>query len=213
MKKHGIELVCFDLNKTLINEATWDTMNVALGMSPEEDQHYLDQFNAGKISYAEWTRILLDLYKQRGKASHAAISESVLKYNYKAGAKEIVAYLKGQGYHVALVSGAMDILVSHVAAELDIELAEANNTFVFDDAGNLAEISVAGEDDEAKVQHLQSFCGRLGIDITQCACVGDGDNDIKLFEATKHGITFEGSRIEHTAWKTIRELSDIKNIL
>lgn len=212
MKKHGIELICFDLNKTLIKETTWDDLNVALGMTREEDQHYLDQFNQNKITYIEWMKILLDIYKQRGKATLKVVEESISKYNYAEGARETVEYLKEQGYHIALISGSLDILVDRVAGELDIELAEANNIFVFDEDDNLKDITVFDEDDLAKLRHLESFCRKLGIDIEQCACVGDGDNDIKLFEATKHGITFKGSRIEKGAWKVIDELKDLKQI-
>ena len=213
MKKHGIELVCFDLNKTLIKETTWDDLNIALGMTKEEDRYYLNQFNQGKISYVEWTAILLDLYKQRGKATLAVVEESVGKYNYKEGAKEVVEYLKQEGYQIALISGSIDILVDRVAKELGIELSEANNIFVFDENDNLKDITTFDEDDLAKLRHLESFCRKLGIKIEHCACIGDGDNDIKLFEQTQHGITFKGSRIEDSAWKVINELKDIKNIL
>jgi len=213
VKKHGIELVCFDLNKTLIKETTWDNLNVALGVSLAEDQFYLNQYHEGKISYIEWAKTLLDIYRQRGKANLKTITDTVLKYNYKKGAQEIVEYLKAEGYEIALISGSIDILVDHVAQELKIEMAEANNIFVFDENDNLKDIVAYDEDDLAKLRHLESFCRRLGIAITQCACVGDGDNDIKLFDKTKRGITFENSLIRHKAWKTIKELADIKQIL
>lgn len=213
MKKHGIELVCFDLNKTLIEETTWDNLNVALGMTREEDQHYVEQFAAGKITYAEWIAILLDIYKQKGKATLQLVSESVSKYTYKEGAEDLIRYLKEQGYQLALISGSLDILVDRVSSELNIGMAKSNNVFVFDADDRLQDITTLGEDDMAKLSYLESFRTDLGIDITQCVCVGDGDNDIKLFEKTQHGITFVGSKIESSAWRTIRRLEDIKLIL
>jgi phosphoserine phosphatase len=213
MKKNGIELVCFDLNKTLIEETTWDDLNVALGMTVGEDQYYLNEFNAGKIAYKEWVEILLEIYKTRGKANLDTVSRSVSKYTYKQGAKEIIAYLKSEGYSIALISGSIDILVDMVAKELGIEMAEANNIFVFDENNLLKEIATFDEDDLAKLRHLESFCRKLGIALTQCACIGDGDNDIKLFEQTQHGIIFQDSKIKEAAWKVIDNLQDLKSIL
>ena len=213
MKKHGIELVCFDLNKTLLNETTWDDLNLALGLSREEDQRYIDEFAAGEITYREWTKILLDLYLQRGRADRQTILNSILRYTYRPGAKELVYYLKQQGYHLALISGSLDLLIDKIAQELEIKLAAANNTFVFNEQDQLIDIITLNEDDVAKVRHLQKFCDQLNITMGQVVCVGDGDNDIKLFEQTKHGITFTGSKIAGSAWRTVNQLSDIKNIL
>jgi phosphoserine phosphatase len=60
---------------------------------------------------------------------------------------------------------------------------------------------------------LDDFCRKLGIDITECVCVGDGDNDIELFKKTKHGVTFKGSKIESEAWKTIDNLGELDKVI
>lgn len=213
MRKHGIELVCFDLNKTLINETTWDDLNVAMGMTREQDQDYLQQFNAGKFTYRQRTKMLLDIYLKQGLANLPAIMTSISHYNYKEGAVDLVQYLRQQGYHLALISGAMDLLVDKVAAELNIKMAEANNIFIFDANDDLRDIETFDEDNLAKLRHLESFCRKLKLDLTQCVCVGDGDNDITLFEKTRHGITFTGSKIASSAWKVVNNLTEIKTIL
>ncbi len=213
MKKHGIELVCFDINKTLVEETTWDDLNIALGMTREEDERYIQEFNQGKITYRQWINILQDIYLKRGRANRKTIIDSIAKYSYKPGAKDLVHYLREQGYKIALISGSIDIMVGMVAKDLDIDLVEANNIFVFNDHDDLTKITTFDEDDLAKLHHLESFCRELEINLGQCACIGDGDNDIKLFEATKHGITFTGSKIAPAAWQVIDQLSDIKNIL
>jgi hypothetical protein len=42
--QYNLKLICFDLNKTLIKENTWYNLNLALGMTPEEDQAMLTQY-------------------------------------------------------------------------------------------------------------------------------------------------------------------------
>ena len=60
--------------------------------------------------------------------------------------------------------------------------------------------------------YLESFCEMLDVDINECAAIGDGANDIGLFKATGHGVTFKGSNIEKDAWKVIGSFDDLKDI-
>ena len=64
----------------------------------------------------------------------------------------------------------------------------------------------------AKLRHLERFCRKLGLTITECACVGDGANDLEMFKASTHGITFKGSPIEQDAWQVIDKISDLQSI-
>jgi phosphoserine phosphatase len=104
-------------------------------------------------------------------------------------------------------------LVDIVARDLGIELASATNQFVFDAADKLVDIIAPDDDTHIKLHHLQSFCTLLGIDIKECACIGDGDNDIEMFRATGKGITFKGSKIESEAWKVVESFTDLQTSL
>ncbi len=106
----------------------------------------------------------------------------------------------------------MDILVDKVAKDLNFEFFEANNIFVFDERDYLEDIVCLGDGGLAKLQHLESFFRKLDIKLTECACIGDGENDTELFQKSKHGVTFEGSKIEHLAWQVIEGLSDLRDI-
>lgn len=212
MSEKDVKLICFDLNKTLIEENTWEELNIAMGMSKEEDEFFLRLYEEGVLSYKEWQVLLAKIYKVRGHANLEKITEVISRYTYRKGAKEVVKYLKDKGCTLALISGSMDILVDKVAKDLDFELFEANNIFVFNGEDYLEDIVSLGDGGLAKLRHLESFCRKLGIKLTECACVGDGANDIELFQKSRHGITFEGSEIEHLAWKVIDSLLDLKNI-
>jgi len=212
MNKCKIKLVCFDLNKTLIRENTWFNLNLAMGISRKEDELLLKLFDEGIISYKQWQEILSLMYKKRGRANLRNITKAISKYTYRKEAKSMVKYLKKKGYQIALISGAMDILVDKVAKELEVGLFEAGNIFIFDNKDYLENIVCLGEEALVKLRHLQSFCRELGIKLSECACIGDGDNEIELFKKTKHGVTFKGSELESIAWKTIEQLSDLKKI-
>ena len=211
--KEDIKLICFDLDKTLINQNSWYRLNLAMGVTQEEDQKLVDEYFAGKFSYDEWVKKILVMYKERGKADLKNITEILSKYNFLEGAREIVEHVKSKGYHVALISGSINVLVDIVAKDLGIELSEGVNTFIFDENDNLKDIVTYENDEIAKLNILESYCRKLGIDITECVCVGDGDNDIEMFKKTGKGITFKGSKIEKDAWMVVDELADLLKII
>jgi phosphoserine phosphatase len=212
LHKEDIKLICFDLNKTLIKDNTWYNLNIAMGMTEEEDQSIMSFAEKGFITYEQAQQIIEEIYKRNGKATHENIMQVVLEYTYTAGAEETVKYLKEKGYEIALISGSMNLVVEHIAAELDIALHGANNIFSFNKDNYLENIAVVGEDEIVKLDLLRTFARKLKINLDQCACVGDGDNDSIMFRETGRGITFTGSKIERLAWKTIDSLTDLKTV-
>ncbi|MCA9389941.1 HAD family phosphatase [candidate division WWE3 bacterium] len=208
-----IKLVVFDLNKTLVKENTWYELNLAMGVTPEEDEKFLKWYESGKITYDEGQKFLEEIYHERGEATRENMVAAVTNYQYVKGAKEIIAYLKDKGYEIALITGAIDILAEKVSKELGIELYAAHNQFVFNPDHTFKKIISHDSDYEFKVHMLWKFCNKLDIDVTQTVCVGDGDNDTGLFEVSQHGVTFRGSRVEDRAWKVIDELMDISDFL
>jgi len=209
----AIKLVCFDLNKTLIKENTWLNLNLAIGVAPEEDQRLLGLYALGKITYKQWQKELEQIYIKSGRANKQNILNEIYKYSYINGAKEIVRYLSDQGYQLALISGSIDLLVEKVAKELNIYYFSANNSFEFNKDNYLKRIVCLGDEKLVKLTQLAEICRTLEIDLTQTACVGDGDNDIAIFNKTHHGITFKDSKIQNYSWKVITNLSDIRKFL
>ena len=208
-----IKLVVFDFNKTLVKENTWYELNMAMGVTHEEDQKYLELFETGKITYQEWWQHIKKIYDERGNATKENIEKIVRNYTYVEGAKEIIEYLKEKGYTLALITGSMDVLAKDVAEELGIELYAGYNQLIFDHDHKLARVVTHGTDHDFKADMLWKFCNQLDIRVDQAVCVGDGDNDTVLFEISKHGVTFTGSRVEDRAWKVIDKLEDLKGFL
>ncbi len=208
-----IKLIVFDLNKTLIKQDSWYDLNLALGMTPKEDQDLFDLYSAGKLSYKKWIALLFKTYLLRGTPRKTHVEKTLHNYRYLRGAKQTIKYLQRKGYQVAIISGAMDSIVKKVAVDLNIpqELALANNTFHYN-KGALVKIETIGDDPVAKLKMLRKICKNLKISTKSCAAVGDGDNDYSLFIETRRGITFTNSKISKSAWKTIEELGDLKQI-
>ncbi len=213
MKKDKIELICLDLNKTLIKENSWFRLNIALGMTKAEDEILFKLWEEGTISYIEWQDIISRIYINRNAPTRKKIEKVLFDYEYKPDVKEVINYLKKKGYKIALITGAEASLARKVASELGIDMYAADNIFIYDEKDIFKKIIVLGEEEEFKLYQLKSFCYELGIELTQCVCIGDGSNEMVLFKHTKHGITFTGSKLEKVSWKVLDQLADIKNIL
>ena len=207
-----IRLVCFDLDDTLIRRNSWHALNNSLGITDEEDQHWFDAYGSGEISSEQWKNILLERYLEHSDATRDGITKIFSQYELVDGARESVEHVRSKGLETVLISGSVDIVVDLVAKDLGISHAKANNSFLFDDADRLQSIHTCGDDTIGKADHLESFCEMLGIQMNECACIGDGYNDIEMFRRTDHGITFRGSKIEKDAWKVIDSLRDIPAI-
>ncbi|MFA6018356.1 MAG: HAD-IB family phosphatase [Patescibacteria group bacterium] len=207
-----IKLVCFDLDLTLISHNSWSDLNMALGVSADEDTRLYTEYKTGKITYEEWNALTLEKYLEHADATRDGVTKALSNYRYSDGAREAVRYLQEKGYIVVLISGSIDIIVNLIAKELGITYAKANNTFLFDEHDRLNGITTDGDDRISKARHLEAFCELLGVQMSECACIGDGENDLEMFRRTGKGITFAGSSIESEAWRTINSLHDIPKL-
>lgn len=207
------KLIVFDLNKTLVEENSWLNLNLAMGVTQAEDDQLMAWGQEGVLTDAQGQSILCSIYKKRGNATRAHISEVLQAYKYREGAQEAVKKLGEMGFKLALLSGSMDMLVEHIAGELDIELWASNNRFQFDDDGVLERIETVDNDDKYKANQLERLCEELEIEVEEVWCIGDGDNDGLLFDMTGNGVTFEGSPIASKAKHVIGSLHDLPELL
>lgn len=208
-----IKMICFDLNKTLIEENSWLNLNLAMGVTQEEDGMLMKWGGEGVIDDKTGQNILCNIYRTRGDVSRQNIDKIIKSYTFVDGAEGLVKYCQGKGYEVALISGAMDSLVEDVAKRLNIGLYQAGNYFIYDMDDQLISIDAPENDGQQKAKQLEELCRKLGIDVKEVIVIGDGANDVELFDMTGRGITFIDSIISDKAWKVVDSLDDIKSII
>ena len=207
------KLIVFDLNKTLIKENSWRDLNLAMGVTPAKDAELMERARRGEITDAEGQAELLKIYQQRGDVSCSNIEKILWQYTYMPYARDVVDDLKNRGYNLAIISGAMDILVRHVATELQITWWRSSNRFIFDENDQLIQIQSPEKDTSDKLRQLQQLVGELSITLADCIVVGDGANDVALFQVTGNGITFIDSPIVDDARWVVDDLSGVLSII
>jgi phosphoserine phosphatase len=103
------------------------------------------------------------------------------------GGKVLLATMKANGAHAALVSGGFTAFTSSVAVRLGFDENRANTLHISDGrlAGTVAE-PILGK--EAKLQALKEITARLGITPAGAIAVGDGANDLPMLLAAGTGV-------------------------
>lgn len=206
-------LIIFDLNGTLIRENTWQILNRSMGVTAAEDAMLVEWGNQGIISDQQGQEILASIYKKRGTPTKEIITQIVCDYHYFPGARETIQTLQQQGYIVAIISGAMDLVVASVAKDLALQHWYANNVFIFDKNDNLERIKTAANESIFKQESLEKLCEKLGIRAEDCVTIGDGTSDIRLFERTGHSIAVEGTNAAEHATYIVQDLGEIPQLL
>lgn len=123
----------------------------------------------------------------------AGLPESVIdevlatRITHMPGGRTLVATMKAQGGHAALVSGGFTAFTGPVAEALGFDDHRANVLHLQDGrlTGTVAE-PILGR--AAKVQALEQICADLGIAEDQVMAVGDGANDLGMLARAGAGV-------------------------
>jgi phosphoserine phosphatase len=119
------------------------------------------------------------------------IERAVLGIPLIKGFAEVVAALKQQGIHVLIVTVTWSIAAGAIAGKygLDgyagVEMGELN--------GRLTGQVAAHFEERDKVRFVQEYGRKRGIDLSECAAVGDSRSDIPLFKAVGLAIALNAT--------------------
>ena len=141
------------------------------------------------------------------KGLDAAIIDRIIRerITYMSGGRTLIATMKANGAHTALVSGGFTPFTQRVAAHLGFDEDQANELIIAD--GRLTgEVGRPILGQQAKVEALLRITARLGLDPVDALAVGDGANDLAMLSEAGMGVALhakphvqEGSliRINH----------------
>ena len=210
-----VKLICFDVDGTLVDGTSWLILAEGIGCSPKTAFDIFDRARKEEISFIEGERILTKLYQDSGNANKYFIKNLFDNIVIKDEARDLISYLRKKGFRIYLISGAIDIYVESVAKKLNVDGFYANSSLEFDSQGIVQKINYRSKQGKVKVEQLQDLIGRLGTDMNQVVFVGDSENDIEIFKATKHGIAVHSSneKLKEVSWKIVDSLKQVKNIL
>ena len=210
------KLVVFDMDGTLITGNTWEDFNTALGVTKEQDWDLYSAFSKDEITYDEWLEALKSLYNlTKNKHSKENVLEYLTQYTLAPEAKAALDAIHAAGHQTLLLSGSFQMTADAVAFELGIHDAIATTKCVFDQEGFLTDLHSAGDEQHAKVRHLQEYCTQHNVELSNCTVIGDGPNDIPLFMTVGTSFTFASASddAKEAATHTIANLTEMSAII
>jgi len=201
----------------LTSHNSWTGLTLALGASSESHLALYRQLLDGKITPEDANGHIGAIWRATGNANQVFIQKVFRNIPLRPGALTLARWLNRRQFRACLISGSMDMYVATIADRLQIKDWFANGKLIFDDQGGLIGLEYSPNQSATKLVQLNKFCLQEKLDISKVMVVGDGANDIELFQATNHGILVAdeppAADVQAVAWKTVTSLNDIPAIL
>ena len=203
-----MKLAVFDFDSTLMDGETIDFLAAPLGLE-KEVAAITERAMAGELDFFKSLVARVALLEGLPKSK---VDEICATLPMMPGAADVVFGLKERGYKVICFSGGFRNATSPAAKRLGID-ADFSNV-LHDDEGILTG-RVGGDmmfgfskgDMIVRLQHL------LGIDRTNTLVVGDGANDLSMFEHADTRVAFCAKPILKEQATHVVDTKDLREIL
>jgi phosphoserine phosphatase len=178
------KMLLADMDSTMIRQECIDELAEEAGVGPYVKEITARAMN-GELDFegALTERVALL------KGLPEAVIDRVLKTRIEPmpGGRELVATMRANGGHAALVSGGFTSFTGPIAAMLGFHENRAN-TLLADGGVLTGEVARPILGREAKVQALEEISARLGISEADVIAVGDGANDLGMLGRAGAGV-------------------------
>ncbi len=200
-----MKLIAFDLEGTLVKSvSSWVELHKRFG-TWEKGKEYAERFFAGEFDYVKWAELDASLWKGHTREEIMEWAESV---EYMDGARELIEFLRRNGFKIAILSSGLMCLAERIARELDVDYVFANE-LIFDENGVVTGKVNPIVDFKSKGAILRELKEKLKPELT--VAVGDGFNDIAMFMEADVSIAInphegvEGDHNVESLWE-VREI-------
>ena len=189
-----VDVVAFDVDGTLVTHAegrvVWQILLERFGCPEGSSSGRYRAFLDGSITYAEWVDLDVGDWAAAG-ATRAQIARAVEEeLALTEGAREVVGELKARGYHLAVVSGTIDVVLDVLFPDHPFELVFTNR-IAFAADGQIASWQATPYDMDGKRAGLAEIAARLGVAPARCAFVGDNVNDLSAMELAGLAVAYD----------------------
>ncbi|MDX2373595.1 phosphoserine phosphatase SerB [Psychrobacter sp. PP-21] len=184
------KLACFDMDSTLIEQEVIVELAKTAGIG-EEVEAITEAAMRGEIDFDESFAQRVALLKG---TSTDVLDNICSRLTLSVGARTTISALKALGYHTVLVSGGFTYFARYIAEQLGIDEVHANALDIEDNevTGHVQFPIVNGAKKAAIVEHTAE---RLGIEMSQVVCIGDGANDLPMMALADLGVAYHAKPI------------------
>jgi phosphoserine phosphatase len=203
-----LKLVAFDLDSTLIDAESVDEFAKLVGKEKEVAE-ITKKAMKGKLKFEE---ALIRRAKLLKGLEYGKVLETVKKIPLMKGARKAVEELRNHGVKTCVISGSFSVMAERVKRELNLDYAVANE-LVVNDGKLTGEVVGPVVKEGAKGEMLVRIAKRAGVPLYECAAVGDGANDVSMFEKAGLKIAFNSKPVLSRIADVVIEEKDLTRIL
>lgn len=178
------KMLLADMDSTMIQQECIDELADEAGIGDQVKEITARAMN-GEMDFEEALRARVGLLKGLPVTTIAKVLSE--RITLMPGGQVLLATMKAQGAHAALVSGGFTDFTSAVAEKLGFDENRAN-TLLNDDATLTGEVGMPILGQQAKVDALHDITRRLGIGEADVIAVGDGANDLGMLGRAGTGV-------------------------
>ncbi len=176
-----VDVVAFDVDGTLVTHGEgrviWQILLERFGCPESADTGRYDAFLAGEITYPQWVDLDIGDWAAAGATREQIVEAVERELALTEGAREVVTELRARGYHLAVVSGTIDVVLDVLFPSHPFEHVFTNRiSFAAD--GRIASWEATPYDMDGKRAGLAEVARRVGVSPERCAFVGDNTNDL-----------------------------------
>lgn len=184
------KLVCFDMDSTLIEQEVIVELAKKAGVG-DEVAEITESAMRGEIDFDESFAKRLALLKG---VSVTVLDDICENLTLSMGARATISAFKALGYHTVLVSGGFTYFARYIADILGIDEVHANRLDI-SDGEVTGEVQLPIINGAKKAAIATQTAARLGIDMSQVVCVGDGANDLPMMAVADLGVAYRAKPI------------------
>ncbi|MEM2934053.1 MAG: phosphoserine phosphatase SerB [Methanocellales archaeon] len=205
---NGRKLVVFDMDGTLVDAETIDELAKIVDAYEAVAMLTKSAMN-GEIDFGVSLKKRAMLLKGLSEEQALKLAEHI---PIMRGAKEVISQLAQLGYKTALVTGGFKIIAERIGKKLGIDYVIANE-LVFKDGIATGEIKGPLLEQNSKGEVVEELLKREKLSYEDCIVIGDGSNDLSMFQKAGLRIAFNAESILKRAADIVIDQKDLSPLL
>lgn len=207
-KERFAKLIVFDMDSTLIDAETIDELARAAGVA-DKVATITERAMNGELDYGE---ALVERVKLLNGLKLEDAMDAVDKMPLMTGARELIEYVKSNGYTTAMISGGFTLSADRVGETLGIDHVYSN-VLTIEDGYLTGEVTGPLTKQDAKENVFEEIAEMHEVKPGECIVVGDGANDICIFKRARYAIAFNSKPILQQYANVVIAKKDLRAII